>query len=375
MQGFYLRLVVIIRANNFLFVTVGLLCQPTATVGWFSNVVRDAKPPTTSIPKNAKVLILPGFGNDSSDYVLEQAPIGSLVSSLAERGWVTAPDCDENQIFVLPIKRSDWIQVFSNGIFDIQFWQGSAPPTRPAFRWYLNRILSCVNEITKTTPSTDERSRDDCAEVENCKVILIGHSAGGWLGRAALGYGSTGDDENDFPKQTDLLEKIGGIVTLGAPNLPPPPPVMDMTRGALKLTSEQFPGAYHAVDKQGRRETKEDGGDDDHSNANMFYITVSGDAVQGEKQERKTPFEQTSLSGFAFNSYEAVCGNGTEVGDGVVPIISSHLDGATQLNLRGVFHSINVPDRWYGSNTIIDLWHSEMLRQFNSRYYPMNEEK
>lgn len=168
---------------------------------------------------------------------------------------------------------------------------------------------------------------------------------GGWLGRAALGYGSIDNDDSNLSFRIDL-NKVVGVVTLGAPNLPPPPSVMDMTRGALKLTSSNFPGAYHDE---------------------LFYITVIGDAVKGIKQERKSLFEAASVHGFAYNSYEAVCGNGLEIGDGVVPIVSSHLKGALQINLKGIFHSINVPDRWYGSNPVIDSWHSEMLLALNRR--------
>jgi hypothetical protein len=87
-----------------------------------------------AIPDHVRLLILPGFGNESSDYFLNNAPQGSLVASLKKRGW------KDDQINVLPIKRSDWLQVFLNGALDLQFWLATAPPTRPAFSWYLNRI-------------------------------------------------------------------------------------------------------------------------------------------------------------------------------------------------------------------------------------------
>jgi hypothetical protein len=119
------------------------------------------------------------------------------------------------------------------------------------------------------------------------------------------------------------LDKVAGLVTLGAPHLPPPPQVMDMTRGALRWTHGNFPHAHHADD--------------------LFYITVIGDAIAGVLQERKWPWEPTSISGFAYNAYEAVCGDGTTRGDGVVPICAAHLDDAIQINLPGIFHSINAP--------------------------------
>lgn len=292
---------------------------------------------TRQPPSNVKILILPGFGNDSSDYYLSQYPNGSIVNSLIQRGW----DVNE-QIYVLPMKRSDWLQVFINGIFDIQFWQGIASPTRPAFRWYIERIIQSIDEITKTNLIVEKTNidniKDSSSSNEGIKVLLIGHSAGGWLARAALGCGSLGNSDN-------ILDNVCGLVTLGAPHTPPPPNIMDMTRGALKYTASMFPGAYH--------------------NNIIFYITIIGDAVKGIKQERNSPFEQTSISGFAYNSYEAVSGIGDLIGDGVVPVIAGHLEGALQLNLKGIFHSINAPDRWYGSDSVIDQWHSDMLDELD----------
>jgi hypothetical protein len=52
---------------------------------------------------------------------------------------------------------------------------------------------------------------------------------------------------------------------------------------------------------------------------------------------------------------------------GVVPQCAAHLEGATQIHLEDIFHSINVPDRWYGSDSVIDSWHSEMLQQIASQ--------
>jgi len=301
-----------------------ILVSTTPVQAWFGTnaaATSNRKPTRPPPPSNIKILILPGFFNDSSDYVLSQAPQGSLVQSLRKRGW----DVDNDQVRIVPMARTDWLQVFWRGALDLQFWQGVAPPTGPAFRWYLERVKDNIQEMTINDDDNDP------------KVVLLCHSAGGWLARAVLGYYSQQNDDSR------LLEKVCGVVTLGAPHSPPPPTVMDMTRGALKKTDQSFPGAYHS----------EDG---------LFYVTVIGDAVQGVKQERKNPLEPTSTTGFAFNSYEAVCGDGTVFGDGVVPCVAAHLEGATQLDLEGIFHSINVPDKWYGSDAVMDLWYEEMMR-------------
>lgn len=44
------------------------------------------------------------------------------------------------------------------------------------------------------------------------------------------------------------------------------------------------------------------------------------------------------------------------MGDGVVPLESAHLEGARQITLDGVFHSINAPTAWYGSEGVVDAW-------------------
>lgn len=47
----------------------------------------------------------------------------------------------------------------------------------------------------------------------------------------------------------------------------------------------------------------------------------------------------------------------------MVPLCAAHLEGAVQLDLPNVYHSINVPDQWYGSDAVMDQWHSVLLEQ------------
>jgi len=306
------------------------------------NLPFQRQPSPEPVPKNVRLLILPGFGNDSSDYFLPQAPQGSLVESLSKRGW--SPE----QIRVMPVSRTDWLQVFWKGAFDADFWLNRAPPTRPAFKWYLDGIIQNVRELARPEGENQQGG--------NNKVVLVGHSAGGWLARAAMGFGSTSDSSESDSQQQERgpldLGDVLGLVTLGTPQMPPPPTLMDMTRGALRITNEKYPGAYHQQESPSST-----GGN------KMFYLTVTGEAVRGQKQVRKNPLEPTSATGFAYESYEGCCGDGTAVGDGVVPACVAHLEGAAQLTLDGVWHSINVPDKWYGSDAVIDEWHDEMRRQ------------
>ncbi len=275
-----------------------------------------------------------------SDYYLSQFPEGSLVQSLQKRGW------KEDAIRVLPLpKRSDWLQVFWKGALDPQFWAGQAPPIRPAFAWYLQRIADTIQEMRNSENDSESIA---LTSTTSPKMILVGHSAGGWLARAALGYLSQSSREDETSPPIIPLECILGLVTLGTPHIPPPPQIMDMTRGALRITNEKFPGAYHQSSP--------------NEPDSLFYLTVMGDAIRGVQQVRKSPWEPTVVSGFAYNSYEAVCGQGDVNGDGVVPLESGHLNQAKQLTLPGIFHSINRPDQWYGSDNVIDSWHTVMLQ-------------
>jgi hypothetical protein len=42
---------------------------------------------------------------------------------------------------------------------------------------------------------------------------------------------------------------------------------------------------------------------------------------------------------------------------------AAHLEDAIQINLDGIFHSINAPDQWYGSDAVIDSWHDTLLEE------------
>ncbi|GMI48625.1 hypothetical protein TrCOL_g7750 [Triparma columacea] len=220
----------------------------------------------------------------------------------------------------------DWLKVFSRGATDLSFWAGKAPPTNKAFGWYLDLVHDSVQKHDGTP------------------CVLMGHSAGGWLARACLGDGSGngriwGSGDGKQLKREEVL----AIVTLGAPHYPPPDTSMEMTRGALTLTSELIPGCFHDE---------------------VYYMSVGGSPIVGEKQNRLwwKFWEPTTVEGFAYNSYMGVCGKGGVEGDGVVPQCSAHLDGSRQISLgkEGGFHSVNEPERWYGSEMGLNKWLREM---------------
>ncbi|EKX45813.1 hypothetical protein GUITHDRAFT_86917 [Guillardia theta CCMP2712] len=262
-----------------------------------------------------RVVILPGFGNAQEDYI---DPFGcgfeqSITCALEKRG---------HQVQVMPLKRAQWLNVLW-GIFTLSFWLGKSSPYEPGYGWYVNmarREISRAYEASNKTP-----------------VVVIGHSAGGWLGRAVLGDGTWRDEDT----KTRIVDMISCFVSLGTPHSPPSSnakDIMDMTRGALTWTHENLPGAFLAP--------------------RVPYVTVGSDLIPGDKEGARG-----SLGRSAYESYRLVCGEGSVLGDGVVPLQSSHLEGSTQVDLK-CYHSISSPrmpeyeirSTWYGSDSLIDSW-------------------
>jgi len=286
------------------------------------------------------VVILPGLGNNTADY-------NELVTSLEARGL---------KAIVAQVSRLDWLRNAA-GLLDANYWKGSLQP-RPVLDWYLER--------TKNAIAAAKAMGQDSQ-----KVSVIGHSAGGWLARVFMtNYGT--DD-------IDLL------LTLGTPHLPPPRGVrgvVDQTRGLLYYVEENCPGAFHAPDVKyvciagrflkGERFLA----GEETPVAAMGIGTVAsmdGTAAISAAQEGKMetgvgeviqdgsvkPAPPTLRARIVGQGYKQVCGEANVWGDGVVPEISAHLEGAINLTLDGVYHSpvgANEERPWYGTTSILDRW-------------------
>eukprot|EP00804_Cyclotella_cryptica_P028143 CCRYP_010998-RA/>CCRYP_010998-RA protein AED:0.03 eAED:0.03 QI:186/1/1/1/1/1/2/66/684 len=294
---------------------------------------------------NIPVVICPGFGNAQIDYFnpLNQGSEYGFVSALIRRGF--NPDL----VKVLPLERYEWVRV-AGGLLDPNFYTGKCRPDGLGYGWYIKRL---------------RRTIEDAYELggRNERVLLIGHSAGGWLGRAALGDGSwelgnsgTGDDPFQRPRAS---ERVRALITVGAIHKPPAGDASStcVTRGVLAYLEETYPGAYLASE-------------------GIAYVSVGGDAILGSEvlpeDSAKTGSKEVndvykvrgegSASSVAFTAYKAVSGNGDRTGDGVVPLEWALLEGSRTIVLEGVLHSINEPgttlptDRWYGSEKVLDKW-------------------
>ena len=323
-----------------------LLCAAAASAGCGAF---STPSPVTSPKIRTPVVICPGFGNDSIDY---EAPLSQprevgFISALERRGF------DPEAIYTVPVKRRDWVRV-AGGLLDPGFYTNKALPTGRGYGWYVRRLQQCVNEAYEASGGE--------------KVLLIGHSAGGWLARAAMGDGVWAKADGGGT-ETRTAERIRCLATIGAIHRPPQDLGTCVTRGALAYTNEMYPGAF----------LKAEG---------VAYVSVGGDAIVGNNA-KDMPVDPTdadeayrvrgegNAQRVAFTSYEAVCGQGEVTGDGVVPLEWSILrgsddgtgDGAVHLSLDNTLHSINeagttLPtDRWYGAEDVVDRWLPTVLEE------------
>ena len=94
--------------------------------------VRPASLPRVRAPRDAPpILVLPGFGNESGDYL---APFGveeaSLAAALRSRGYA---------VHVLPLERKDWFKV-AGGLLSPNFYAGQCTADE-GYGWCVTRRL------------------------------------------------------------------------------------------------------------------------------------------------------------------------------------------------------------------------------------------
>jgi hypothetical protein len=242
------------------------------------------------------VVILPGLGNATEDYE-------EFANELSSRGFSPV---------VAKVARPDWLRNAA-GVVKREYWEGKLQP-RPTVDWYLNRINDAIEEAKSKANATE--------------VVLLAHSAGGWLSRVFL--------ESDFKNARSVIK----VISLGSPLNAVPldvPGVIDQTRGILTYVETNC------------LSPKELG---------IQWICLAGTYKTGIDKFSREKFSDYIVG----QGYKQVCGFAEAKGDGITPVQSAHLqlDGVENLILEGVFHTpvgSNELDRpWYGSRRILDLW-------------------
>lgn len=278
-------------------------------------------------------VILPGLGNNSGDYQ-------KLQVTLQEEYGVKS--------VVAKVSRLDWFRNAA-GLVDPNYWKGTLRP-RPVLDWYLSRVDEAVNEAKELA--------------QGGPLSVIGHSAGGWLARVYM---------EEFGKSDISL-----LLTLGTPHTPPPKGVggvIDQTRGLLDYVEKHCAKAVYTPELkyvciagrylQGARafdnsdEESESVGDGDMEERSR------GVAVMTVAETTASVRVVTLQARFVGQGYKQVCGRADVWGDGVVPEVSAHLEGALNVSLDGVYHSpVGSDDAsrpWYGSPEIVKKWINHLL--------------
>jgi pimeloyl-ACP methyl ester carboxylesterase len=158
------------------------------------------------------------------------------------------------------------------------------------------------------------------------KAVLVAHSAGGILARVYLG----GDPPYGGRRYTGY-RRVSHLITLGSPHNVP-------ETGRLSPIVEVnalFPGVLHKP-------------------RGLRYLCVVGAAADG------------AVSKKARRHYERFVEDGRIKGDGMLPVESALLPGATSLVLEDLYHGRRhgfLKGRWYGSDReTVERWWPEELR-------------
>ena len=284
-------------------------------------------------PNAGPIVILPGFGNDTEDY---ESPFGDarrgLAPRLRRRGFV---------VETVRLRRRDWLRV-ARALGSPAYWRGQAD-VAPGYYWYLLRVAAAVRRAEKKWMEANNEGEN---KEEKPRVVLVAHSAGGWLGRAflgdaalrAAGVAEAAQREEDravaalgratglggvrealatavevlfsSPSSGRAAEEqatplpsaprpcveephpsVAALVTLGTPHLPPAPGsgARDVTGGALAWVNEQWPGAFFGRRRRGGGGAAEEEEEQQRRRPSpVVYVTVAGRAVRGAPAEQSS---------------------------------------------------------------------------------------
>jgi pimeloyl-ACP methyl ester carboxylesterase len=225
------------------------------------------------------IVLIGGFGSHWTDY----RPVAKMLSHVSGR-----------RVFITGVTRLSWVV---GGLV--------------SYSVMLDRAHHAVQHALEKTGAD--------------RVIVVGHSAGGVVGRAYLG------DQALKPHYTvyNGHERVSRLITLGSPLKA----AENATRPGMREANwvdQTYPGPYFP---------------------NTQYLSVSGRVIEGRR-------DGTVRERQAYDSYKWISGDGAQWGDGVVPLSLSQLAGAPALTLDGVGHSPGW-ERWFFSSldVIRSWWH------------------
>ncbi len=229
------------------------------------------------MPAMEPIVLIGGFGSHWADY----QPVAKMLSHVSGR-----------RVFIAGVNRLSWLV---GGFVD-----------------YSVMLDRAHRAIMHALEKTGER-----------RVVIVGHSAGGVVGRAYLG-------DKAFRAHHTVYnghERVMRLITLGSPLRAAP----NAKRPGIQQAAwvdETYPGAHFS---------------------HVQYLTVCGKLIEGKANGSARQRE-------AYANYRFVSAEGAQWGDGTIPLSQSTLDGVPSLTLDGVGHSPNW-GRWYFSSlAVIRSW-------------------
>ncbi len=243
------------------------------------------------------IILIGGFGSHWSDY----RGMGKLLAKVSQR-----------RVFLANINRLSWVV---GGITD--------------YSLLVERAHKAVMHALRETGAE--------------QVMVVGHSAGGLVGRAYLG------DKAILPNRQTYHghERVSHLITLGSP-LRAAPLAKHPGMAQVSWLEEHYPGGYYAP--------------------TVKYLTVSGRRIEGKRDGALRERE-------AFVNYAFISDNGAQWGDGVVPASLSRFDDVPHLEIDDLGHSPNWGP-WFGNDegSIRQWWHVLEAGDFPplQQFAPMN---
>jgi hypothetical protein len=157
------------------------------------------------------------------------------------------------------------------------------------------------------------------------RVVLIGHSAGGVMGRLYL-------SPEPFRGQVFAgLDRVAHLVTLGSPNT-------NQRVGPMRRwVDRRYPGACFSP--------------------HVRYTSVAGRWLEG-----RTRGDLSQRVAHAV--YRRLRGDGATWGDGLVPVDVALLPGARPVVLDGVGHAPGRVRPWYGSAAVVRRWWASAMSEW-----------
>lgn len=188
-------------------------------------------------------------------------------------------------------------------VADVWPWHWVAAVSARGWSWILDRLHGTVCAAAQQSPTG--------------RVVLVGHSAGGVIGRLYL------SPEPFRGRRYAGLDRVSTLITLGSPHHGPE------SAQLRRQVEESLPGAFFGP--------------------RVRYVSVAGRAVVGVRGGR---VDQRRAGWF----YGHLTGRVGLWGDGLVPVDSALLEGAEQLVLDGVYHAPVFGTPWYGTPEIVGHW-------------------